>query len=363
LADQGGRVLIPAGDYTAGSTVPQAALAAGTAVTVGNDRVGTVLAAGAVPPLGQLEQSYLTNTNLALLYAALGASGVALILGIVLARALTRPIRALTAAIRAMANGDLRQNVPVTSKDELGALATAFNQMSAELDRLLRARRQMTADIAHDLRNPLTVIGGYVESMQQGVLKPTPARLNASQAEVRHLQRLVEDLRLLSQADAGELVLNQERVSVPALLERAAASYQLLADKHGVLMKIDANADLPPVQGDPDTLARVLGNLISNSLRYTPAGGTIVLRAQSQDAAHLCITVADTGKGIAPDALPYVFDRLYRADAARSSEESGLGLAIARSIVEAHGGTISAESVPGKGTMMSIVLPAWHASP
>jgi len=305
-----------------------------------------------------LEETYLTRTNLGLLYAALGALAVALALGILLARALTRPIRALTVAIHAMAAGDLKQNVQVKSMDELGELAAAFNQMSADLDRLVKARRQMTADIAHDLRNPLTVIGGYIESMHDGVLKPTPERLSAMQAEVQHLERLVEDLRTLSQADAGELVLNREPVAVPALLERAVQSYRPLADKQGVRLTIEAEKGLPVVQADPERLARVLGNLISNSLRYTPEGGEIALKAQAHGGSQMKLTVSDNGQGIAPEALPYIFDRLYRADPARSrGEESGLGLAIARSIVEAHGGKISAESEPGKGTTMTIVLP------
>ncbi len=358
LTDQNGRVLVPAGDYVENATAPASAVAQGTAVTVNNVRVGTVLAVGSPPPLGGLEQRYLNRTNLALLYAALGASAVALVLGIVLARALTRPIRALTTAIRAMARGDLKQSVAVSSKDELGELALAFNQMSADLDRLLKARRQMTADIAHDLRNPLTVIGGYVESMRDGVLSPTPERLEAMQAEVRHLERLVDDLRLLAQADAGELILNRETVSVPTLLDRAAQSYQPLADKLGVHLSIDAESELPEIQADPERLVRVLGNLVSNSLRYTPAGGRIVLAAHRQNGEGVRLEVIDNGKGIAPEALPYVFDRLYRADSARSgSEESGLGLAIAKSIVEAHAGTITAQSTPGERTMMTIVLP------
>ncbi len=357
LVGQDGRVLIPAGDYTAESIVPETVLAKGLAVTVNNTQVGTVLAVGGPPPLGNLEQQYLKNTNLGLLAAALGASLVALILGVVLARALTRPIRALTSAIHAMAAGELKQSVPVTSKDELGELAVAFNHMSSDLDRLMKARRQMTADIAHDLRNPLTVIGGYIESIRDGVLKATPERLDAIQAEVSHLQRLVEDLRTLSQADAGEMVLNREAVSVPALLEQAAQSYQRLADKQGIKFKIEADGGLASIQADPDRLARVLGNLVTNSLRYTPTGGEVMLKAEPEDASHVRIVVADTGKGIASDALPYVFDRLYRADPARSSEESGLGLAIAKSIVEAHGGSITATSTQGQGTTMTIVLP------
>jgi len=359
LADPEGRVVIPAGDMAVGSTVARTALEQGTAVTVNNQLVGTVLLAGSMPALGGLEQRYLNSTNLALLYAALGASAVALALGIVLARALTRPIRALTVAIRAMAHGELKQNVQVRSKDEIGELAAAFNQMSADLDRLLKARRQMTADIAHDLRNPLTVIGGYVESMQDGVLKPTPERLDAIQAEVQHLQKLVEDLRTLSQADAGELILNRETVPVAGLLERAAQSYRPLAEKQGVTLLIEAEDGLPDIQADPERMVRVLGNLLSNALRYTPAEGRITLRARATKPGCVMLSVVDNGLGIPAEALPYIFDRLYRGDPARSrSDESGLGLAIARSIVEAHGGSIAAESTPGAGTTITIRLPA-----
>ena len=375
LADQGGRVLIPAGDYKAGDTIPQAALAQGTPITVDGTRVGRVLVVGSPPPLGTPEQRYLYRSNLALLYAALGASAVALALGIILARALTHPIRDLTIAIRGITQGNLKQTVLVKSNDELGELAVAFNQMSADLDRLTQSRRQMTADIAHDLRNPLTVIGGYIESMQDGVLKPTPERLDAIQMEVRHLERLIEDLRTLSQADAGELSLNREPVSVPMLLEQIAESYCPLAEKQNVTLVIDAPNDLPAILADPDRLAQVLGNLITNSLRYTPAGGEIRLMARqdinirAKDAlpvqgegsgknASLTLTVSDNGEGISREALPYVFDRFYRADPSRArGDGSGLGLAIAKSIVEAHGGAISATSAPGAGTKITICLP------
>jgi signal transduction histidine kinase len=357
LAGQDGRVLVPAGGYQVGDLVPPTALAQGTAVTVDESRVGTALVIGNVPPLGGLEQRYLTQTNLALLYAALGGLALALAFGIVLARALTHPIRDLTTAIRSMTAGKLKQRVAVTSRDELGELAAAFNQMSADLDRLLRSRRRMTADIAHDLRNPLTVVGGYLESMREGVLDPTPERLDTMHMEVKHLERLVEDLRTLSQAESGELSLNREPVSPRRLLEKMLHSYQPIADKQAISLKLDAQAGLPEILADPDRLAQVLGNLISNSLRYTPSNGEIILGGRP-DGNSLILTVTDNGRGIAPEALPHVFDRFYRGDSARTrAEESGLGLAIARSIVEAHGGAISAESSPGVGTTMKITLP------
>jgi signal transduction histidine kinase len=357
LADASGKVLVPAGQYQTGETVPQAKLAQGTAVDVNGKQVGTVLVLGSAPPLGPLESQYLSRTNLALLYAALGAALVALVLGTILARTLTHPLRDLTAAIHAMAKGDLKQHVSVKSRDELGELAAAFNQMSSDLDRLNLSRRQMTADIAHDLRSPLTVIGGYVESMRDGVLKPTPERLDTIHAEVQHLQRLVEDLRTLSQADAGELTLNREAVPPLALLERIAKSYDQLATRNKVSLEVQAHAGLPEIRLDPDRMAQVFGNLITNSLRYTSAGGKILLSAE-QEGDTLAFSVQDNGQGIPADSLAYIFDRFYRADPARAQgSESGLGLAIARSIVEAHGGSISAESEMGKGTKVKFVLP------
>jgi signal transduction histidine kinase len=357
LADVSGKVLVPAGNYQVGDILPPSKLAQGTSLAVNGEPVGTVLVIGSAPPLGGLESQYLSRTNQALLYAALGAALVALALGTILARTLSHPLRDLTAAIHAMAQGDLKQHVSVKSRDEIGELAAAFNQMSSDLDRLNISRRQMTADIAHDLRSPLTVIGGYVESMRDGVLKPTPERLDVIHAEVQHLQRLVEDLRTLSQADAGELTLNRVPVPPGALLDRMAKSYGHLAAQTKVLMDVKVESGLPEIDLDPDRMAQVFGNLITNSLRYTPEGGKIILAA-GREGVKLAFCVEDNGQGIQADALPHIFDRFYRADPARAQgSESGLGLAIARSIVEAHGGNISAESEVGSGTKVKFVIP------
>jgi two-component system, OmpR family, sensor histidine kinase BaeS len=357
LADVNGTVLIPAGQYHVGEVVPRSKLAGGTAVVVDGTQVGTVLVLGGPPSLDPLETSYLQRTNQALLYAALGAALVALVLGIFLARTLTHPLRDLTLAIRAMAKGDLKQHVQVKSRDELGELARAFNQMSADLDRLNRSRQQMTADVAHDLRTPLTVIGGYVESLRDGVLKPTPERLNTIHDEVQHLQRLVEDLRILSQADAGELSLNRLPVAPLALLKRMAKSYGHLAARKKVALEVKGEEGLPEVNLDPDRMVQVLGNLIANSLRYTPEKGKITLSV-SREGERLVFAVQDNGQGIPAESLPFIFDRFYRADPSRTDgSESGLGLAIARSIVEAQGGIISAESEVGNGTTMRVAFP------
>jgi two-component system sensor histidine kinase BaeS len=357
LADAKGTVIVPVGSYSAGEVIPASKLAQGTPVTVNNQLVGTVLVQGSAPPLGGLEKQYLTRSNQALLYAAIGAALLALLLGIILAQTLTHPVRELTSAIHAMAKGELKQHVSVKSKDEIGELAGAFNQMSADMDRLNQSRRQLTADIAHDLRTPLTVIGGYVESMQEGVLKATPERLEIIHAEVTHLQRMVEDLRTLSQADAGMLTLNRENVAPLAFLQHMSRSYHQLAIQKKIRLDTQAEPGLPTVRLDPDRMAQVFGNLITNSIRYTPEGGRILLAARLEKD-YLKFTVEDNGTGISAEALPHIFDRFYRADPARSQgSEAGLGLAIAKSITEAHGGRISAQSQPAQGTTITILLP------
>jgi signal transduction histidine kinase len=357
LADANGKVLVPSGTYQVGASIPTAKLAQGTSVKVGGKQVGTVLVVGSTPQLGSPEIQYLNRTNQALLYAALGAALVALLLGIVLARTLTHPLRDLTDAIHAMAKGELKQHVPVTSQDELGELAVAFNQMSSDLDQLNSSRRQMTADIAHDLRTPLTVIAGYVESMRDGVLRPTPERFEVIYTEVQHLQRLIDDLRTLSQADAGELTLNREAVLPSTLLERTVKAYGALAAEKKVELEIRSEPGLPSLFIDQDRMAQVFGNLITNALRYTPGAGRIRLTA-AREGRDLILAVQDNGRGIPLEALPHIFDRFYRVDTARSQAgESGLGLAIAKSIVEAHGGKITAESQVGQGTTITIRLP------
>jgi signal transduction histidine kinase len=255
-----------------------------------------------------------------------------------------------------MAAGQLNQQVPVRSRDELGELTATFNQMGADLEHANSLRRQMTADIAHDLRTPLAVITGYLEGLKDGVLKPSPKRFAAMYDEALFLQRLVEDLRTLSLAEAGELSLNCQPTQPAELIERLAGSFQRQADLNEVRLTTLVDEDLPLIQVDPERMLQALGNLVSNALRYTPAGGEIILAARGEDGA-VRLEVADTGAGIAVDALPHVFDRFYRGDESRQEGGTGLGLAIARSIVALQGGTITAESAgPGMGSRFIIRL-------
>jgi signal transduction histidine kinase len=250
--------------------------------------------------------------------------------------------------------------VETRSQDEIGELAGAFNRMSADLARASQLRRQMTADIAHDLRTPLSLILAHAEALRDGVLPPAPETFTLIHDEATHLSRLVDDLRTLSLADAGELALNR-RPSPPAeLLERAVAKQMIRAQTHDVGLHTEAAPGLPLVNVDPDRMAQVLGNLLDNALRHTPGGGRVECRVTQTEAVRaVTFSVSDSGPGIAPEDLPHVFERLYRSDKSRRRDApgSGLGLAIARSIIEAHGGRIWAESPPGQGAHFFVQVP------
>jgi signal transduction histidine kinase len=230
--------------------------------------------------------------------------------------------------------------------------------MNQKLSQARQQRRQLTADIAHDLRTPLSLILGHAEAMRDGVLPADPETLAIVHDEAGRLARLVEDLRLLSLSEAGELPLNLSATDPQQMLLRATAVYQQAAEQQQISLTIEAAPDLPPVRADGDRLAQVWDNLLANSLRHTPPGGQIRLRALAGEG-EVIFQVADTGPGIEPAALPHIFERFYRADGARRREDggSGLGLAIARSIVVAHNGRIWAESELGQGTTIYVALP------
>jgi signal transduction histidine kinase len=271
-------------------------------------------------------------------------------------------MRELTQATQAIAAGDLSQRVNIRAGDEMGDLAAAFNQMAAELERAESLRRQMTADIAHELRTPLSVIQGNVEALQDGVFPLTIEALEPIQTKTALLSRLVQDLHNLALAEAGQLPLDRQPTELAKLIERIAAAFQPAAEAKSISLELEVRADLSPADVDPQRVEQVLVNLLSNALRHTPAGGAISIELASSGARQLGVRVTDSGPGIPAEALSKVFERFYRVEQGRARSESGqgsgLGLAVARSIVEAHGGSIGVENVPGRGASFWLVLPA-----
>jgi two-component system, OmpR family, sensor histidine kinase BaeS len=303
------------------------------------------------------EIDFLRRVNRATLLSALAAGILALLLGLVLARTISRPLRELTAGTRAVSAGDLGHQVPVRTKDEVGELARSFNRMSADLALSNQLRRQMTADIAHDLRTPLSVILGYTEALQDGKLPGNSETFGAMHVQAQHLNRLIDDLRTLSLADAGQLSLQRRSVDPLTLLEHTALAYLPQAESRHIRINVQGKSE-SAVMVDQDRMLQVLANLVSNAIRHSPDGVSIYLEAKST-ASEILLSVQDGGSGIDREDLPHVFDRFYRGDKARAADgSSGLGLAIARSLVEAHGGQITIASEPGQGSRFTICLPA-----
>lgn len=360
VADRQGRLLIGVDPDRQGQTANRRDLANADPIEVDGATVGYLLNPRSAYPWNPAtpEAAFLRGVNQAILISALVAGLLALVLGGLLAFTLTRQLRQLTAATGEIARGHLGHQVQIQSNDEMGTLAEAFNQMSAELKHAHDLRQQMTADIAHDLRTPLSVILGYTEALSEGKLEPEPEMLAVMHTEAQHLSRLIEDLKVIALADAGELPLNQQPVEPGLLLRRAADAHRVQASQKDIQIQVELPGRLPAVAVDVDRLAQVLGNLLNNALRYTPPGGTIRLSA-SQDGEAVLLQVADSGPGIPAEALPDVFERTFRGDPSRhqTEGETGLGLAIARSLVEAQGGVISVASQPGQGATFTIRLP------
>lgn len=272
------------------------------------------------------------------------------------------PLSQVMNAAEAVTQGDLGVRVPTNERrGEINRLGETFNRMVTELERADRHRRNMTADIAHELRTPLHVIQGNLEGILDGVYEPTAEHINATLSETRILARLVEDLRTLSLAEADQLPLAREIVDVNDLVADVVTGFSGQAEANGITLQADMPTAPTPftITGDAGRLDQVLSNLVANALRHTPTNGTITIQAEPLPKG-VRLMVKDTGEGIPAADLPYIFDRFWRGDAARSRTEggsSGLGLAIARQLVQAHGGQIQVTSTLGKGTTFTIELP------
>lgn len=357
LADADGRVVLDTAGGQLGLYYSASELAQGEPIIVDGQQKGTLLMGGyGTASLSQSEQDFLERVQRALIIGAVVAIGTAVLLGFLLFRGITAPLRLLTKATTAVAGGDLTVQVPVRSEDEIGQLGQAFNQMTSDLAHADQLRRDMTADIAHELRTPLTVIQGNLEAILDGVYPADAEHLSPVLRKTQLLRRLVEDLRTLALADAGELTLHPSEMDLAGLVERVVKDFAVQAQAAGVEMTSQIPPGSSAVMADASRVEQVLGVLLDNALRHTPMGGRIRVHLRSTNG-EVWLSVRDTGDGIPPEALPHVFERFYMSTSPRPGG-SGLGLAIAHAIVTAHGGRIWANSdgVAGRGTTMTFAL-------
>ena len=358
LADANGLVVYDERGESVGNSLSADDRAVAQTVTVSGKTVGyLVMGQPGRATLAPVEQNFLDGLRNTLMVAALLAGGLGIVLGLLISRALAAPLSNLAHAARAFAARDWNRRAQVQGADEIADVAREFNDMADELQRAETVRRNMIADIAHELRTPLAVLQGNLSAMLDGVYPLERSEIATLYDETRLLNRLVDDLRELALADAGQMQLNLQPVQVAKALRDAAANFSIAADAQQIHMHIEATEPLMTV-ADPDRLGQILRNLIANALRHTPSGGSINLSAQVAER-FVRISVADTGEGIAAEDLPNIFERFYRGDKSRTrtSGGTGLGLAIAKAWVEAMGGNIGVESELGRGSHFWFTLP------
>ncbi len=361
LTDEKGIVIVGTAGIRPGQLLPRALRSLGTPIVVDDRTVGWLIVLppgtqGARLPLA--ERSFLQQIQRTLVYIALLAVALGILLSVVLTRTITSPLQSLVRAARTLSQRDFHHRVSEKGPEEVAAVARAFNEMAAALEAAEKRQRQLIADIAHELRTPLSVLQANLRAMLDGVYPLEPKEIAALYDEARLINRLVEDLHILALADIGQLPLNKETVDVAELIRQTTATFALAAESRGV--RVDTEIEPVPllVDVDPDRLAQVVRNLLSNALRHTPKGGRITVCARRQDG-HVRLEVRDTGPGIPPEHVSHVFDRFWRGDPSRARDTggSGLGLSIARSLVNAMGGRIGVESQVGKGSTFWIEFP------
>ncbi len=307
--------------------------------------------------LRDMRSRWLQSTAIALVLSA--------VVGWLLSQAIARPVKRLTTAAREVSHGNLDQQVPVASRDELGQLSRAFNEMTARLRAARQTQIDMVANVSHELRTPLTSIKGLVETLRHGAVDDYEVRdqfLETVEQETDRLIRLVRDLLLLSRADSEALDLNLEPVALVPLIQASVEQMSPQAETKGVTLKVEPQAKLLPTRADPDRIEQVLVNLLDNAIKYSRSGGWVTVTAVGENSQTVRVEIKDEGIGIGAEDLIRIGERFYRADKARARAEggSGLGLTIARSLIEAHGGRLWLVSQEGQGTTVSFTLPVYH---
>ena len=310
---------------------------------------------------GTAEQVFLDSIHRSLYWVGGAILLVGLFASYILARSITVPLRKLSAALASLETGRYGETVQIDSRSEVGKLADGFNRMSRSLAEQVALRRRLLADLAHELRTPLTIIRGNLEGMLEGVVERNDENLNSLQEETETLSRMIKDLRDLSLAEAGQLTLEKERIDVRQLIHRAVNMLEPLALEKYVALREDL-AEVPAISLDPRRISQVLYNLLTNAIRYTPENGEVSVSTRlvsHKNKDWLQIKVGDTGCGIAPADLPFIFEHFYRADESRDKKSggSGIGLAIVKQLTEIHGGFVEVRSEVGKGSQFSVFLP------
>lgn len=325
-----------------------------TPIVVANSRVGTAslrFPKSALPPAERQLRDALTRTTI---YGILIAAAVALLAGFVIADGIIRPLRRLIDAVHRLERGDRNARANLTAPGELGELAAAVDTMAATLERQDELRRALTADVAHELRTPVTILRAQCEAILDGVVAPSQQQVASLHDEVLRLGRVIEDLETLASAEAAGLRLDRTTVNLTALLERTV---DLVAPQFEA-GEVELVTHLAPasVGGDQLRLGQIIRNLLSNALKFTPPGGRVEVNLATNDR-EVELTVADTGVGIPPDELPHVFDRFWRGTNGRTASGSGIGLAVVEELVHAHEGEVSATSELGRGAAFTVRLP------
>lgn len=306
----------------------------------------------------QAQSDFLSNLGRSLWLAGFFGAGLAIFLGYLFTRQIVAPLDEVASAAGRVARGDLEHRVSISGTSEIARLGESFNAMASTLSRDKQMRQNMVADIAHELRTPLSILQGNIEAMQDGVIDANPENLASIHQEALLLARLVEDLRTLSLADSGQLAFHHAETDLKALSVQVLNGFETQMTAKHISSSLEAPPDLPPVMTDSDRTAQALRNLLANALHFTPDGGKITVRLV-KDNAGVTVSVLDTGIGISADELPRIFERFYRVDRSRSRTTggSGLGLAIVKQLIEAQGGRVWAESQEGSGSAFSFFLP------
>ncbi len=336
--------------------------AAALRLTVGDETIGFLVPGVASPMSMSLDEpadAFLARLRWALLLGGGVAFLAALLMAGLMTRSIVAPVRALTRTAETLSRGQFDVRADVRGSDEIARLGMAFNQMASNLQQAEEARRAQTADIAHELRNPLAVLQSSLEALADGIYEPTPENIEPALGQVRTLNGLVEDLRTLALADAGQLRLDRQPMDVGQLALRVGESFRERFNANRVGLEISVAEYLPQIPGDYARLTQVLNNILNNAVRFVPAGCGVALTVVHQDGG-VTVRVADNGSGVPAEALPRLFDRFWRGEPSRARDTggSGLGLAIADQIVQAHNGRIWAEPTPGGGLTVCFWLPS-----